>query len=265
MPTVSLNGTEVYYEEAGQGPPLLLLHGLGSSTRDWEYQTPDLARFYRVISMDVRGHGRSGRPPGPYSVAQFAQDAVSLLRHLNAEPAHVAGLSMGGMIAFQMAVDVPDAVRSLTIINSGPAMILQGAQKLTIGLRFAIVKLLGMKVMAGMIAKKCFPLPDQEELRQKFITRVAENDPRAYLDAIRAISGWSVEERIGGIRRPVLIISSDQDYTPVDWKRRYAAKIPGAQVEVLKDSRHVAPFDQPGQLNELMLQFLATVPWESAA
>ena len=88
MPPVAVNGIEVYYETAGgsgggfrldgagEGPPVLLLHGLGSSTRDWEYQTAVLSREYRVITMDVRGHGRSSRPPGPYSVAQFAQDAV---------------------------------------------------------------------------------------------------------------------------------------------------------------------------------------------
>src|SRR5580693_1022702 len=118
MPTARVNGIEVYYEQAGEGPPVLLLHGLGSSTRDWEYQTPELARAYRVIAVDVRGHGRSSRPPGPYSVSQFAEDAVALLRSLDAAPAHVIGLSMGGMIAFQMAVDHPEAVRSLAIINS---------------------------------------------------------------------------------------------------------------------------------------------------
>jgi len=258
MPAVHLNGIEVFYEDVGRGQPILLLHGLGSSTRDWEYQVPDLAQPYRVISMDVRGHGRSGRPPGPYSVAQFAQDAVSLLRTLDAAPAHVVGLSMGGMIAFQMAVDNPEAVRSLTIINSGPAMILQGAQKATIALRFAIVRLFGMKVMGGMIARKVLPQPDQTELQRKMIARMAENDPRAYLDAVRAINGWSVEARIGGIRCPVLIVASDQDYTPVAWKRQYAAKIPGARVEILKDSRHVAPFDQPQQLNRMLLQFLGS-------
>jgi len=263
MPTACLNGIEVYYETAGEGQPVLLLHGLGSSARDWEYQTPDLARSYRVIAMDVRGHGRSNRPAGPYSVAQFAQDAVALLRMLDAMPAHVVGLSMGGMTAFQMAVDAPEAVRSLTIINSGPAMILHGMQKAALALRFTVVRLLGMKTMGGMIARKVFPLPDQAALRRKLITRMSENDPRAYLDAVRAINGWSVEERIGEIRCPVLIISSDQDYTPVAWKQAYAAKIPGARVAILKDSRHIAPWDQPERMNGMLLQFLATVSRQS--
>ena len=267
MPTASVNGIDVNYETAGpaEAPVVLLVHGLGSSTRDWEYQTPILARAHRVIAMDVRGHGRSSRPPGPYSVAQFAGDAVSLLRVLNAAPAHVIGLSMGGMIAFQMAVDAPEAVRSLTIINSGPAMILHGAQKLTILMRFAVVKLFGMGKMAEIIAKKVLPQPDQAELRNTMIARIAENDPRAYLDTVRAINGWTVEERIGDIRCPVLIISSDQDYTPVAWKERYAAKIPGARVEIVKDSRHAAPIDQPDRLNEMILRFLGGVDGAVAA
>ena len=257
MPTVNVNGMELYYEVAGEGPPVLLLHGLGSSARDWEYQTPELGRSYRVITMDVRGHGRSSRPPGPYSVAQFSQDALALLRALNATPAHIVGLSMGGMIAFQMAVDNPDAVRSLAIINSGPAMILHGMQKAVLATRFAVVRLFGMKTMGGMIAKKVFPLPGQAGLRQTMIARMSENDPRAYLDAVRAIDGWSVEDRIGEIRCPVLILASDRDYTPVAWKHAYAAKIPGARVAVVKDSRHVAPIDQPEQVNQILLPFLA--------
>jgi 3-oxoadipate enol-lactonase len=252
-----LNGIDIFYEETGEGPPVLLLHGLGSSTRDWENQTPALARGHRVIAMDVRGHGRSARPAGPYSVSQFAADAVALLRALKATPAHVIGLSMGGMIAFQMAVDAPDVVRSMVIVNSGPAMVLQGAQKAALVLRFAIVRLFGMKAMGSMIASKVFPQPEQAELRGTFIARMSENDPRAYLDAVRAINGWSVAGRIGGIACPVLVVSSDQDYTPVDWKRKYAAKIPNARVEVIRNSHHVAPYDQPEQLNRLLLQFLA--------
>jgi pimeloyl-ACP methyl ester carboxylesterase len=258
MPTAQVNGIEVYYEQAGEGPPVLLLHGLGSSTRDWEYQAPELTRAYRVITMDVRGHGRSSRPPGPYSVAQFSEDAVALLRALDAAPAHIIGLSMGGMVAFQMAVDHPEAVRSLAIINSGPAMILRGMQKAALTMRFAVVKLFGMKTMAGMIARKVLPLPSQGDLRQTLIQRFSENDPRAYLDSVRAINGWSVEERIGKIGCPVLIVASDQDYTSVAWKHAYAARIPGARVVVVKDSRHIAPVDQPEQLNQMLMQFLAT-------
>jgi 3-oxoadipate enol-lactonase len=153
------------------------------------------------------------------------------------------GLSMGGMIAFQMAVDAPQAVRSLVIVNSGPAMILRKmGQRALLRLRFAIVRLFGMRPLGRMLAQALFPAPEQDALRRKFLDRLSQNDPRAYLDSLRAIIGWSVAERISGIDCPVLILASDQDYTPVESKRDYARRIPGAQVTVLPESRHVAPW-----------------------
>jgi len=260
VPTLHVNDIELYYETVGEGTPLLLLHGLGSSLLDWENQTLEFSRSYRVIACDVRGHGRSSKPPGPYSVAQFARDVAELLRTLDAVPAHIVGLSMGGMIAFQLAVDFPDLVRSLVIINSGPAMVLKGfRRRLTIQMRFLIVGLFGMRAMAKVIGKRLFPYPGQEGLRDTFIERASKNDPRAYLDSVRALDGWSVADRISSIRCPVLVISSDQDYTPVDLKRAYAAKIPGATVAVIENSRHAAPVDQPEQLNRMILDFLQQV------
>jgi 3-oxoadipate enol-lactonase len=258
MPQIRVNGVDLYYETAGEGPPVLFLHGLGSSIRDWENQIPEFGRSYRVIALDMRGHGRSSKPAGPYSVAQFAADAIELLRTLHATPSHIVGLSMGGMIAFQMAVDSPAAVRSLVIANSGPAMILRTLrERLLIRSRFAVVNLLGMRALAKMVATPLFPKPEQAGMRATFTNRLAENDPTAYLEALRAIIGWSVADRIGQIRCPVLFVASDQDYTPIEWKRQYASKIAGARVEVLEDSRHMGPVDQAVQFNRKVLEFLA--------
>lgn len=260
MPKLQVDDIELYYETTGEGPPVLLLHGLGSSARDWENQIPEFSRSYRVIACDVRGHGRSGKPPGPYSVARFARDVAELLRALDASPAHIIGLSMGGMIAFQIAVDFPDLVRSLVIINSGPAVILKKfSQRTGVQLRFFIVRWFGMRAMAKLIGKRLFPDPGQERLLETFIDRVAENDPRAYLDSILAINGWSVADRVSKIRCPVLVVASDQDYTAVEVKQAYAAQIPGAVVTVLPNSRHAAPVDQPEQLNRVILDFLGSV------
>ncbi len=253
----SIHGIKLHYESAGEGDPVLFIHGLGSSVLDWEYQIPAFAPSYRAIAMDVRGHGRSEKPAGPYSVQQFASDAVELLRALDAAPAHVVGLSMGGMIAFQMGVDAPGAVRSLTIINSGPEMILRTPeQRAAIEARYEIVRAQGMRPLAKAIAGPLFPKPEQSALRQRFEDHIAANEPTAYLDSLTAINGWSVSERIGAIVCPVLIVASDQDYTPVEWKRLYASQIPKARVAVIEDSRHAAPLDQPELLNHLVLEFI---------
>src|SRR5215213_5360474 len=108
MAMITLNGIDVFYEKRGQGDPVLLVHGLGSSTEDWEAQVDALAHEFTVITYDVRGHGRTAKPATSYSVAQFAADAAALVCALGLGPVHVVGLSMGGMIAFQLAADHPD-------------------------------------------------------------------------------------------------------------------------------------------------------------
>ena len=256
MPVLRVNDAGLYFESHGSGEPVLFLHGLGGAGSDWNRQIPAFTG-YRSIAMDVRGHARSAKPPGPYSVAQFAADAVELLRALDAAPAHVIGLSMGGMIAFQMAVDFPQALRSVTIVNSGPELILRTpAEQQAIQARHTIVHQHGMAALAKLIAAPLFPNPEQTAMLQEFETEIASNDPRAYLDSLSAITGWSVADQIGEIRCPVLIVSSDQDYTPVEWKRAYAAKIPDARVEVLENSRHVGNIDQSGSFNRIVLDFL---------
>ncbi len=256
MPIVPINDVEVFYSAAGSGEPVLFLHGLGGNGLDWKAQIPAFSK-YRTIAMDIRGHGRSGKPEGPYSVAQFASDAIELIRRLDASPAHIIGLSMGGMIAFQIAVDSPDAVRSLTIVNSGPEMILRtDLERQAIEARYTMVREQGMPALARMIAAPLFPKPEQAEIREVFEARIAANDPQAYLHSLSAIVGWSVADRIGEIQCPVLIVSSDHDYTPVAWKRAYAERIPRARVEVLEDSRHAGPIDQAGNFNRIVLEFL---------
>ena len=161
------------------------------------------------------------------------------------------------MIAFQMAVDFPAAVKSLTIVNSVPAVVLKKRrERALIGLRYQVVRWFGMRAMGRIIARSLFPDRGQKELRKTFIDRVAENDPRAYLDSVRAMDGWTVVDRLSGIRCPTLILTSDQDYTPVEAKHEYAVRIPGAVVTVLKNSRHAAPIDQTAEFNRIVLEFL---------
>ena len=117
-----VNDIQLYYEITGQGQPLLFIHGLGSSTRDWEAQVSPFAANYQVITFDLRGHGRSDKPPGPYTLPLFTADTAGLLKALGLDAAHVVGISLGGGIAFQLALDYPELVKTLTIVNSAPAL-----------------------------------------------------------------------------------------------------------------------------------------------
>ena len=115
-------GCSLHYEEYGHGAPLILIHGLGSSCLDWELQVPVLSQHYRLVVVDVRGHGRSDKPRERYSIAGFTADLMALIEHLHLPPAHVVGLSMGGMICQQLGVRYPDKVLSLGLCDTASEM-----------------------------------------------------------------------------------------------------------------------------------------------
>ena len=261
MPQVTANGIRLYYEIHGEGEPAVLIHGLGSSTRDWEFQVSELSRSWRLITFDLRGHGRSDKPPGPYSLPMFAADVRGLLLAIGIGKAHVVGLSLGGCIAFQLAVDAPEMIDTLTIVNSGPEMVLRSfKQRVAIWQRLAIVRLMGMRKMGEVLSQRLFVKPEHHALRETFVSRWAENDRRAYLAALRAMIGWSVTDQLGTITSPSLVVTADQDYTPVGFKEAYAAKMPQARVVTIPDSRHATPMERPEELNRVLREF-----WTSQA
>jgi pimeloyl-ACP methyl ester carboxylesterase len=258
MPRLRINGIDLYFEVMGQGQPVLFIHGLGSSSRDWEPQTACFARRYQVVTFDLRGHGQSEKPPGPYSMPLFASDAAELLKALGLAPAHVVGISLGGMIALQLAADSPALVRSLVIANAGPEYVVRTLkERWQVASRLLMVRLLGMRRLGEVLGKRLFPKPGQIALRQLFAKRWAENDPRAYLASMHAIIGWSVTDRLAGIGVPTLVVAADQDYTPVAVKAACVARMPRAELIVIQDSRHATPVEHPTPFNEATMAFLS--------
>lgn len=260
MPMIVLGDLNTYYEKRGQGEPVLLIHGLGSSTEDWEPQVKALERQFTVITYDVRGHGQTAKPGGRYSVPQFAADAARLLVHLGLGPVDVMGLSMGGMIAFQLAVDHPELVRSLIIVNSGPEMVLRTwREKAVILQRKLIVRVMGMRKMGEVLADRLLPAPEHARRREVFAERWARNDKGAYLRALSSLVGWSVMARLPQIQCPVLVVTADQDYTPVAWKQTFTNQMPNASLAVIPNSRHLMPIEKPEAFHAVLLPFLSGV------
>ncbi|MES2818367.1 MAG: alpha/beta hydrolase [Pseudomonadota bacterium] len=266
MPYFDCDGCQLHYEEFGQGAPVLLLHGLGSSTLDWEYQTQVLAARYRVIALDLRGHGRSDKPVEAYSMAGFASDVADLLDHLQPGPVHLVGISMGGMIGFQLGVDQPERLKSLTIVNSGPEVKAHSpSDYLEIAKRWTLSRLFSLESIAKVLGKRLFPKPSQIELRLKIERRWPRNDKRAYLASLDAIIGWGVREHLARLSCPTLVVTGDRDYTPVARKEAYVQELPNARLAVIEDSGHATPMDQPERFNTLLLEFLDEVERRSAA
>ena len=262
---IRVGDADLHYEVAGTGDTVVLLHGLGSSRRDWESQIARLSTQYRVVSIDLRGHGRSSRPRGPYRMADFAADIAAILAHLGVDSAHICGISLGGMVAFQLAADFPERVRTLAIINSGPAFpgrTLKG--RLTLLSRFAVIRMKGLPALAPIIAGRLFPKPEQELHRRTFIQRFAENDRSAYEHTMRAIGKFDVSDRLDRIRCPVLVLASDRDYTPVAAKEAYVSRLADARLVVIRDSGHASPIDQPEQVNDALMEFWRRDQWAAS-
>lgn len=257
MAKAEANGIKLYYEIHGTGEPLLFIHGLGSSARDWEAQAKFFSADYRVILVDLRGHGQSDKPKEEYSILQFSADVHVFLDVLEIESAHVVGLSLGGVIALQFALDHPHRIRSLVPVNSFVELPFQTfSEKMEIWKRNTIVSLLGMRKMGKLLAGRLFPKDDQEELRDVFIERWAENDKQSYLSAFKSMVGWSVRDRLGELDVPVLVLSAEHDYISIAAKAEYVSDMPGAELVVIEDSHHGLPAEKPEEFNHAVTGFL---------
>jgi pimeloyl-ACP methyl ester carboxylesterase len=221
-------------------------------------QVAVFAPHYQVITFDLRGHGQSDKPPEPYTLPMFTADTAGLLTALGLDGVHVVGISLGGGVAFQLALDHPELIKALTIVNSAPAMAGgdEAAQQ-EIDRRVAIVQQVGMRAMGEALAPNLFPQPEDAPLRRTFVERWAENDPQAYIAATRSLLGWNVLDQIGSIHCPTLVIAADQDYSPVAVKEAYVKLMPNAELVIIPDAHHALPIEKPDAFNRVLAAFLA--------
>ena len=258
MPYFDSGEIQIYYQVKGKGIPLLLIHGLGSSSRDWEMQVDQFSKHFLVIMVDLRGHGQTDKPSGPYSMSTFALDVAHLLEGLDYYPAHILGISLGGMVAFQLALDYPHLVKKLVIVNSAADLAPSGLQDyISYWKRLLIINLFGLEKMGQVLADRFFTEPGQEPLKEIFVKRWSENHKPSYQAALKAAFGWSVQERLREIKAPTLVIGADGDYFPVQDKETYTALIPKAKLVVIENSKHALPAEKPDEFNQAVEQFLS--------
>lgn len=257
MSHITINNHKTYYEVYGSGVPILFIHGLGSNTLGWQYQIEFFSKYYKVFVYDVRGHGQSDRQNFPYSVKMFSDDCFLFINEVIKEPTHIVGLSMGGIIAFQLAVEHADVILKLVIVNSIPEFKVDSPRlKIKLLSRIFITRLLGMKAIGKILSKQLLSGNKKEELRKNFVVEWSKNDKKSYLNAINAMVGWSVASHLKNIKNTTLIISSEFDYTPVSLKKYYADKMPNAELVIIKNCKHALPVENPKEFNETILNFL---------
>jgi 3-oxoadipate enol-lactonase len=262
MAYARVNGIKLYYEAMGSGAPLVLLHGLGSSHEDWLMQIPAFSPHYHVIAADCRGHGDSEKPPGPYSIPMFASDILALLDQLALDPVHLLGISMGGLVAQQMVLDAPDWIRSLVLVNTFSHLQADGlGDWIALLRRIVALRFRNMEQVGHVVARQLFPKAEQALLREMTAQRWAKNDKRAYQAATMAIWRFDVTERLGEIDCPTLIVAGENDGTVAPRHREVLHRnIAGSQLAVIPDSTHATPIDQPQAFNQIVMDFLRTVP-----
>lgn len=258
MKYIKLKNGRVAYTQRGQGTPVLLVHGLGSSSRDWEPQMNDLSRVASVWALDLRGHGESDLLNRPLLLGELADDVAEFIRAMGIQGCMLVGISMGGMISFDLMARYPQLVSGMVAINSAPSFpVDRWSIRLRLAFRLSVLRLLGMRNMSRLIARNLFPHPYQLPLRQQLVDSFSKNDLRSYRYAVGAIAGWSSVPAINQVDLPILVVTGDRDYTPIAFKKAYCDELLNAELAVVCDSGHATPLDQPEQMNMLLRRFLA--------
>jgi 3-oxoadipate enol-lactonase len=260
MPFYVHNGRSVHYLERGSGEPLVLIHGLGGSGADWALQVPALEGRFRIIVPDLPGSGHSRPPRGHCSIAGFAASLWSLLDHLAEPQVNIVGFSLGGAVGLEMALQRPEDVRRLALINSLATYRLDHWRKWwEARLSMVLVLLIGMRRAARFAAKRLFPMPWQRSLRERAAAVLGAVPAGTYLGTGRALISWTATDRLHRLRSKTLVIAAENDFTPLEEKRVLAARL-GADFIVVRGSRHGTPFDAVRATNASLLALLSDQP-----
>jgi len=249
----------VHYERAGSGPPLLLLHGIGSSSRSFCHQLDDLSDAFDVIAWDAPGYGRSEDPPAPFTLEDLADRAVLLLDELEIERAHVLGVSMGGVIAQLVYHRHPSRVRSLLLAdtNAGGGALPEPARSERVRQRLEALERLGARGMAEQRAPRLVRPEAPPELVAELVEIMAEVRPAGYRAAAIALGNTDLTAQLAAIRAPTVVIHGECDgVVPLSTARHVADAIPGSRLVVISEAGHVANQEQPAAFNAAVRRFL---------
>jgi len=277
MSTVKVGDVDLYYEEHGHGDPLLLIMGLAADSAAWLFQVPAFAEHYRTITFDNRGVGRSAKPAGPYTITVMAKDAVGLLDMLGIARTHVVGVSMGGMIAQELALHHPERVLGLVLACTFPepdedvaqqreATIAQlaGTVDAAGALQIDPSRLEPMMLFQTLLPRVFTPTFMQEEmpkLMQLFGGALQWGfSMDAILAQVAAVMGHSTTDRLHQIAAPTLVITGDADLliSPAN-SDILAREIPNARLVKVPGGSHGFNFETPDVFNREVLAFLRGV------
>jgi len=259
MPFAFNEGVRLFWRECGAGEPLLLIMGLGYSSRMWHHVEPGLAERFRVILLDNRGIGRSEAPPAPHLIPDMAEDAVAVLDAAGVESAFVFGLSMGGFIAQELTLAHPERVRALVLGGTacGGPHVVRARQEVqdTLVNRARMPAEESIRVMFPYIYDATTPVARIEA--DTAIRLEDYPDASVYLGQLEGIRMWQGCDRLHQIGCPTLILHGENDeLVPPANARILASHIEGSRLCLIPDASHVFTTDTPELAVNLITEFL---------
>jgi len=258
MSFIENQGARIYWDQQGEGEPMLLIMGLSYPSALWHRTRPALVKLYRTIVLDNRGSGQSDAPEGPYSIAMMASDAAAVLDAAGVQSAHVFGMSMGGMIAQEFALQYPRRVRSLILgctAAGGPTAVRAEAEVNRILMsrmdpEEAALAIRPYVYDAGTALEK---VEEDLAIRRKWFPTA-----QGYLGQLQAILSWESYSRLDQITAPTLVIHGEGDrLVPPGNGKLIASRIPGAKLVMIPHASHIFATDQTEATHRAVLGFLA--------
>jgi len=265
MALVENQGTKIYWDELVLPAPVLLIMGLGYTSAMWYRTRPALAQHFRTIAFDNRGVGLSDVPPGPYSIVGMAADAAAVLDAAGVARAHVFGVSMGGMIAQEFALQYPARTSSLILGCTGaggPSAVRAYSGVIDILAARGMTLEQAREAVLPYIYDAATPrekIDEDTRVRQRWLPSL-----EGYMAQLLAILAWECYSRIAQITAPTLVIHGKSDaLVPPGNGELIAARIPGAKLVLLEHASHLFTTDQTEAANEEILEFLLSQADES--
>ncbi len=258
----SVNGTELYYEIAGDGHALILIHGGAVDNRAWDDQFAVFAQHHKVVRYDLRGAGQSGNRDKPFS---NSEDLYALLKYLNIDKTYLIGISRGGGIAYDLTLEHPEMVDALILVSSNlsehvPAYSDMFARSTEAGKRS------GAAAAAAVWGNDPHQGPMRESARPRVLEILTENMPRfRYFDGyvpVKKLSSSDVprSQRLSEVQIPTLVISGKHDNVVArEHYRNWAAGIPNAKLVEFPNAAHLVNIDQVDEFNQAVLEFLDNI------
>jgi 3-oxoadipate enol-lactonase len=260
MSFVENQGAKLYWDEQGRGDPVLLIMGLGYPSVLWHRARPPLSQHFRTVALDNRGVGLSDAPPGPYSISTMASDAAAVLDAAGILSAHVFGVSMGGMIAQEFALQNPARTRSLILgctSPGGPSAVRAERKVADILMVRGMTLEQAREAILPYIYDAATPRDKIEEDMR--LRRSCFPSLEAYTAQLQAILAWEGYSRIAQIAAPTLVIHGKSDaLVPAGNGQLIADRIPGARLVLLDQASHLFLTDQTQLAHQAIIEFLVS-------